>query len=44
MLVAGAFELPQGLAEDLESKRLDGAVEGLLHFVFDLGGLGRLVA
>ena len=31
VVIAGAFELPHGLAEGVEVKRVDGAVEGLLY-------------
>jgi hypothetical protein len=44
VVIAGAFELPHGLAEGVEVKRVDGAVEGLLDFEFDFIGLNRFVA
>jgi len=44
VVIAGAFELPHGLAEGVEVKRVDGAVEGLLDLEFDFIGLDRFVA
>ena len=44
MILAGAFELPYGLTNHMESKRLDRSVHGRFDFVFDFIGLYRLVA
>ena len=44
MLLASAFELPQGLADHVETKRRSNSSDARFHLEFDVGWKNRLIA